>query len=231
MHNKTTTKAIVVDDHPLFRRGVVELLNESNQFEVIKSFGSAIELIDSMPFTPPDILLLDLQMPEMSGIEALKRLRSKLQDTKIVILTVSADTQSLMDAISIGADGYLLKDTDPEQILKQLSSVMEGKIAITESGVNILAQGIRSQGHTNRTSDSSEFHGGILKDMTEREKQTLELISKGLSNKLIGRQLGISDATVKVYVKNLLRKLGLHSRLELAAWNHKHKTFHSDVDL
>ena len=230
MCNKKVSKAIVVDDHPLFRRGVVELLNESADFEVIKSFGSAVDFINCTPLIHPDLLLLDLQMPDMSGIEALKQLRNELVSTKIVMLTVSTDTQSLMDAISIGADGYLLKDTDPEQILRQLKSVMEGKIAITESGVTLLAQGIRSQGQTPQSTPEPAFQEDMLNDMTEREKQTLELISQGLSNKLIGRQLGISDGTVKVYVKNLLRKLGLHSRLELAAWNHKHKAFQSGDD-
>lgn len=227
MSEKPVVKAVVVDDHPLFRRGVVELLKESPRFEVINSYGSAIELCEEMPIDPiPEILLMDLQMPEMSGLQALKELRPKLLDTKIVMLTVSMDSQSLIEAISIGADGYLLKDTDPDQILKQLESVLEGKIAINESGVTLLAEGIRSQSHNNIT--YQEPQENILDEMTEREKQTLELISKGMSNKLIGRELGISDGTVKVYVKNLLRKLGLHSRLELAAWNHKHKAFHPE---
>ncbi|WP_319381290.1 response regulator transcription factor [Thiomicrorhabdus sp.] len=129
MNDETVAKAIVVDDHPLFRRGVVELLNESRQFEVICSYGSAVELIADLPFSAPDLLLLDYQMPEMSGIEALKILRPRLPKSKIVMLTVSMDSQSLLDAISLGADGYLLKDTDSEQILQQLTSVMAGKIA------------------------------------------------------------------------------------------------------
>ncbi len=228
MKSSTTANAIVVDDHPLFRRGVVELLNESDRFDVMQSYGSALDLIEDMPEIPPDLLLLDLQMPDMSGIEALKALRPQLTDTKIVMLTVSMDSQSLMEAISIGADGYLLKDTDSEQILDHLSAVLAGKIAIDESAVTLLAQGIRSQNHPMPTQREPETHEDILNDLTERERQTLELISKGLSNKLIARELGISDGTVKVYVKNLLRKLDLHSRLELAAWNHRLKASQTD---
>jgi two-component system nitrate/nitrite response regulator NarL len=167
-------------------------------------------------------------MPDMSGIEALKALRPQLTDTKIVMLTVSMDSQSLMEAISIGADGYLLKDTDSEQILDHLSAVLAGKIAIDESAVTLLAQGIRTQGQPAPTQREPENHEDILNELTERERQTLELISKGLSNKLIARELGISDGTVKVYVKNLLRKLDLHSRLELAAWNHRLKASQTD---
>lgn len=228
MKSPTTANAIVVDDHPLFRRGVVELLNESDRFDVMQSYGSALDLIEDMPEIPPDLLLLDLQMPDMSGIEALKALRPQLTDTKIVMLTVSMDSQSLMEAISIGADGYLLKDTDSEQILDHLSAVLAGKIAIDESAVTLLAQGIRTQSQPMTNQREPENHEDILNELTERERQTLELISKGLSNKLIARELGISDGTVKVYVKNLLRKLDLHSRLELAAWNHRLKASQTD---
>lgn len=221
MNTDHTVTAIVVDDHPLFRRGVVELLKESPRFDVLKSYGSAIELCRAMPLEPvPGLLLMDLQMPEMSGLEALKQLRPQLTETKIVMLTVSMDSETLIEAISIGADGYLLKDTDPDQIISQLESVLDGHIAINASGVTLLAEGIRSQ---SQPSHEKAPDMSILDELTERERQTLQLISQGLSNKLIARELGISDGTVKVYVKNLLRKLGLHSRLELAAWNHKHR--------
>ncbi|MBF6057397.1 MULTISPECIES: response regulator [Thiomicrorhabdus] len=231
MNSVTPAKAIVVDDHPLFRRGVVELLSESKEFEVVSSFGSAVDLIAAMPITAPDLLLLDYQMPEMSGIEALKILRPQLPQSKIVMLTVSMDSHSLLEAITLGADGYLLKDTESEQILKQLASVMQGKIAINESGITLLAQSIRSNGISPNPPEADMQNDEALealKELTERERQTLKLISKGLSNKLIARELGISDGTVKVYVKNLLRKLGLRSRLELAAWSHNHSFAHSD---
>lgn len=217
-------KTIVVDDHPLFRRGVVELLIESTEYELIKDYGSATELINDMPLAPPDLLLLDINMPEMNGIEALKGLREPFQTSKIVMLTVSMDSDSLLDALSAGADGYLLKDSDPDLILMQLKKVLDGTIAITESGITILAQSLRSQ--TSLPPSETTASSGLLDELTERERQTFALISQGMSNKLIARELGISDSTVKVYVKSLLRKLGVNSRLELAAWNHKHQVFH-----
>jgi len=229
MTDSNVTKAIVVDDHPLFRRGVVELLNESKQFEVVQSFGSAEELLETLPSTPPDLILLDFQMPGLTGVDALKQLRTKWPKTKFVILTFSMNSQNLIDAISYGTDGFLLKDSSSAQILDQLNSVMQGKITINESGITILAQSMRNQEITpSATLENSEKQNAILDDLTEREKQTFELISKGLSNKLIARELGISDGTVKVYVKSLLRKLELNSRLELAAWSHTHKPFGSD---
>lgn len=225
-------KAIVVDDHPLFRRGVVELLNESQKYQVVQSFGSARELLEGLPNTPPDLILLDFQMPQMSGVDALKELRPQWPETKFVILTFSMDSQNLIDAISCGTDGFLLKDSASVQILAQLDSVMEGKITINESGISLLAESIRTQGNTHTAAkvEISSKQNKVFDDLTEREKQTLELISKGLSNKLIARELGISDGTVKVYVKSLLRKLELNSRLELAAWCHTHKAFHSDAN-
>lgn len=219
-------KTIVVDDHPLFRRGVVELLIESGLFEVIKDYDRALELVESLPMLAPDLLLLDLNMPEMSGIEALRRLRQPFSSSKIVMLTVSMDSDSVVEAISAGADGYLLKDSDPDQILTQLERVLEGKIAITETGVSLLAQSLRAS--TSVVVSDAKDAEGLLDELTERERQTFALIAKGMSNKLIARELGISDSTVKVYVKSLLRKLGLNSRLELAAWNHKHQVFPSE---
>lgn len=229
MIGSKVAKVIVVDDHPLFRRGVVELLNESKNFEVVDSFGSAQELIQNLPLKPPDLILLDFQMPGLSGVDALKKLRSKWPETKFVILTFSMDSQNLLDAISYGTDGFLLKDSSSRQILDQLDSVMQGKITINESGITILAKSMRTQGITpSLTIEKADKKNNILDDLTEREKQTFELISKGLSNKLIARELGISDSTVKVYVKSLLRKLELNSRLELAAWSHANKPFDPD---
>ncbi|MBN2606482.1 MAG: response regulator transcription factor [Thiotrichales bacterium] len=219
----TTVQTIVVDDHPLFRRGVVELLTESGHFEVVNDFGSAVELLENMPEVHPDLLLMDFQMPGLTGIEAVKKLRPQLPNTKIVMLAVSMDAQSLLEVISAGVDGYLPKDTDAEVILNKLTKVLNGQMILSDSSLNLLAEGLRAQSFgTFSTPDVTQNHES-LKDLTERERQTLDLISKGLNNKLIARELGISDGTVKVYVKNLLRKLGLHSRLELAAWKHNQK--------
>jgi two-component system nitrate/nitrite response regulator NarL len=210
-------RVIVIDDHPLFRRGVVELLNGSDLFEMIADFSSAMQLKEYLINTTPDLLLLDLQMPDMSGLEALKQIKPFYKNLKIVILTASDDNQQLLESIRYGADGYLMKDSEPEEILSHLSRVLEGQISMNDAVVDALA-------HTLRNSLEPEAEIQVEKDaidgMTEREQQTLNLIAQGMNNKLIARELGISDGTVKVYVKNLLRKLDLHSRLELAAWVH-----------
>ncbi|MGH1538928.1 MAG: response regulator [Arenicella sp.] len=204
---------VVVDDHPLFRRGVVELLNETEELTVIAEFENGADLLVALDDIYPDILLLDLQMPDQSGLELLQEIRNSDHELKIVILTACEDQEKLLDALGHGANGYLQKDTAPEDMLNQLLSVMDGNIALSEDGVTVVAQHLRRK-HEEETRQTQD----ILTDMTDREKETLYLITKGLNNKLIARELDISDGTVKVYVKNLLRKLNLHSRLELAAW-------------
>jgi two-component system nitrate/nitrite response regulator NarL len=209
---------IVVDDHPLFRRGVVSLLNSSKFFNVQADFSSAMLLDDYLAKSMiknsiPDLLLLDLQMPDMSGLEALKQIKPKYKALKIVILTASDESEPLLDTIRYGADGYLMKDSESEDILNSLKSVLQGHIAMNETAMDVLAHTLRGG-----SEEVMPLEDNAIESMTERERQTLALIVQGMNNNLIARELGISDGTVKVYVKNLLRKLNLHSRLELAAW-------------
>lgn len=208
---------VVVDDHPLFRRGVVELLNDSEEMTVIAEYDCATSLLNNLSETYPDILLLDLQMPDQSGLEVLKQLRSHDEQLKIIIITACNDQQMLLEALRFGANGFLQKDTPPDEILAQLISAVKGNVVINAGAVTSLATHLREH----QTAATSQANPAFTQ-MTERERETLFYISKGLNNKLIARELGISDGTVKVYVKNLLRKLNLHSRLELAAWAHNH---------
>jgi len=226
MNMTPPTKVIVVDDHPLFRRGVVDLLNGSRFFKVLADFSSAT-LLDAylteltLKETMPDLLLLDLQMPDMSGLEALKQIKPKYQALKIVILTASDESSQLMDTIRYGADGYLMKDSEPEEIVNSLNSVVQGHVVMNAIAVDVLAHTLRNRPEQVRLQGDN-----AIESMTQRERQTLDLIVQGMNNKLIARELDISDGTVKVYVKNLLRKLNLHSRLELSAWAHANINFH-----
>lgn len=218
INSNSPARVVVVDDHPLFRRGVVELLNASDLFEVITDFSSATQLDEYLQHTTPDLLLLDLQMPDMSGLEALKQIKPLHENLKIVILTASDDNEQLLETIRHGADGYLMKDSEPDEILSHLSRVLEGQISMNNAVVDALAHSLRDAMQSKPVTIETE--NTLIDSMTEREQQTLNLIAQGMNNKLIARELGISDGTVKVYVKNLLRRLNLHSRLELAAWVH-----------
>ena len=217
--SESQISVVVVDDHPLFRRGVVELLNDSDEMTVIAEYDNGFTLLDNLEGNYPDILLLDLQMPDKSGLELLKQIRECDEQLKIIIITACTDQDKLLEALKYGANGYLQKDTPPDEILSHLLSVSEGKVALNDAAITSIATHIR-QNHEQEAVTCNE----ALSEMSDRERETPFYIAKGLNNKLIARELGISDGTVKVYVKNLLRKLDMHSRLELAAWAHKNLT-------
>jgi len=157
----------------------------------------------------PDLILLDLNMQGMNGLETLRHLRDQGVTSRIVMLTVSDADEDVLQAISLGADGYLLKDMEPEELLDQIKRALNGKMVLSEAVTQILATAIRNP--NNKSS-------GEIDALTQRELEILKLIAKGLSNKLIARELDISDGTVKVHVKHLLKKLHLRSRVEAAVW-------------
>ncbi len=209
----------VIDDHPLFRRGVVELLNDHVDITVIAEYDNARSYLEDTPRAKADLLLLDLNMPEKSGIELLTEIRQSDEQLKIIILTACTDETQIFEVLRQGANGYLQKDTPPDEILSQLLSAMAGNVALNSESVTTLANYFRDH-----KLQELQHSNDIITHLTEREQETLALIAKGLNNKLIARELGITDGTVKVYVKSLLRKLNLHSRLELAAWSHQNVT-------
>jgi two-component system nitrate/nitrite response regulator NarL len=217
--NEHLIKLVVADDHPLFRRGVVELLNDSEEMEVIAEYDNGFSLLENLDQNYPDILLLDLQMPGKTGLELLRDIRQHDNDLKILIITACDEQEKLLDALRHGANGYLQKDTPPDEILGHLLRVAEGKVALNIDAITSLATHIRED-----QQQQTSIGNKMLSELTERERETLLHISSGLNNKLIARELNISDGTVKVYVKSLLRKLNVNSRLELAAWAHQNLT-------
>lgn len=226
MDKSAACRVLLVDDHPLFRRGLAQLLDDSPHFTVVQELENGNHLLDALNTQQPQLLLLDLNMPQQSGLELLQQVRNHGFPVRIVVITASEDDDDLFRALAMGADGFLMKDTSPSEMLDALSRAMTGKIALNPDSVTRLAQSLRdtsSQPLANSGYHTIALHpASHTPDLTARERQTLLLIAQGLNNKLIARKLGISDGTVKVYVKSLLRKLDLHSRLELAAWVHKH---------
>jgi two-component system, NarL family, nitrate/nitrite response regulator NarL len=204
-----TQRLLIVDDHPLFRKGVSYLISQIPAFEVVGEASSGREGIDMALTLRPDLILLDLNMKDMKGTEVLKQVKMRDADVRIVILTVSDDVEDLSEALRAGADGYLLKDTEPEELLLQLKDAAIGKITLTESLVALLAHSMRQQSPPKTIADAH---------LTEQELRVLELIAVGKSNKLIARELDIAEGTVKVHVKHLLKKLHSRSRVEAAVW-------------
>lgn len=202
-------RIVLVDDHPLFRTGVRQLLSAQADFEVVGEASSAAQGVETARRLLPDLVLLDLNMRGRDGLGALQELRASGLAVRVVVLTVSDAEQDLVAMVRAGADGYLLKDTEPEQLVEKLRLACSGQNVFDDQLTGVLVTALREDAAPPDTR---------LGELTEREAQILRLIASGLSNKLIARELDISDGTVKVHVKNLLRKLGLRSRLEAAVW-------------
>lgn len=212
--DQTTTKSpaqvLLIDDHPLLRRGITQLLEMESDMEMAGEASNAEDGIRLAVELEPDLILLDLNMPKVNGLETLKRLREQGVASRIVIFTVSDHEEDVIAALRSGADGYLLKDMEPEDLLDQLHQAAVGRMVISDRLTALLAEALRNQKPTRNQPD--------FDSLTPREQEILRLIADGLSNKMIARRLDISEGTVKVHVKHLLKKLGLRSRVEVAVW-------------
>ena len=208
----TTTEhqtVLVIDDHPLFRKGVRQLLEMGGDFTPAGEAADGTEGLRLAQQLKPDLILLDINMQGTSGIETLKAIKATDLDSRVIMLTVSDHEDDLVAALRAGADGYLLKDMEPEQLLASLKAAAQGQLALSERLVGMLARALRDD---SRPTDPDKA------GLTDREQEILQLVAAGLSNKLIARQLDISEGTVKVHVKHLLKKLNLRSRVEAAVW-------------
>ena len=204
-----STRVLIVDDHPLFRIGVRQLLALETGYDVVGEAASGQEGIALARLHDPDLILLDLNMNGMDGLETLRTMRYLGVDARIIVLTVSNSPDDLMTAIRAGSDGFILKDNDPEDILRMIASALEGKNAISPELASLLATALREEA-------ASERRGGA--NLTDRETSILKCLAAGKSNKLIARDLDIMESTVKVHIRNLLKKLHFKSRLEAAIW-------------
>jgi two-component system nitrate/nitrite response regulator NarL len=208
--NAETSTLIAIDDHPLFRKGVADLIEMEPRLEMIGEAASGEEGVALATELNPDLILLDLNMKGMDGVETLKQIKGAGLEARVIMLTVSDNEDDVVTALRAGADGYLLKDMEPEDTLEYLRQGASGKLVISERLTELLAHALRSEG--SHPSDAEQA------GLTEREYEILQLIAKGLSNKMIARKLDITEGTVKVHVKHLLKKLNLRSRVEAAVW-------------
>ena len=201
-------KVIIIDDHTLFREGLQRLLVR-HEIDVVSSVSNGEDGIKSIKKLEPDIVLLDLRMPNVNGIDVLKNIREHNKSLPVVMLTTSDDEKDLIEAFRNGASGYLLKDMEPDDLVVALRDVLKGETIVAPNLFQILAK--FHQG------DDTEINiTNLIATLTPRENEILELLAEGQSNKLIAKNLGISDGTVKLHVKSILRKLEIHSRVEAA---------------
>lgn len=202
-------RLLVVDDHPLFRKAVLQLLARAGNFNVVGEASSGAQGLELARQVCPDLVLLDLHMKDMSGLEVLKTIKSWDLDCRVVMLTVADGLANLLSALRAGADGYLLKDMEPEELVVRLKQAALGEVALSERLTRLLAHALQAEG----------IHPGLDEaDLTEQQSRILERIVQGKSNKLIARELNLAEATVKLHVGHLLRKLNVRSRVEAAVW-------------
>ena len=202
------TRLMLVDDHPLLRRGLRQLFADEADFEVVAEAGTGGEAVRAAQEQQPDLILLDLHMKEMSGLDTLDALRAAGVEARIVILTVSDQRDEVVAAFRRGADGYLLKDMEPEELVERIKQAAAGETVVSEQLSGVLATALRAP----------EQNDDLIARLTEREAAILRQIARGQSNKVIARHLDIAEGTVKVHVKNLLKKMNMRSRVEAAVW-------------
>lgn len=207
-------KVFLIDDHALFRKGVGQIINTDPSFEVIGEASSGQEGLDLAKILRPDLVLIDLNMKGLNGIETLRRFKEADLVAKFIVITVSDAEDDLLEALRAGADGYLLKDMDPEDLCANIKKVAGGMTVIQDTLTEILKQALLDPKLSRKDKEVS---------LTEREQEILQCLATGLNNKTIARNLGISNTTVKVHIKHLLSKLKLTSRLEAAVWAHNKK--------
>lgn len=200
---------LLIDDHALFRIGLSELL-ERRGIQVMDALGDCGAGIEKVIDKQPDVVVLDIRMPQMTGIEVLRELRSRAQKMPIAMLTTSRDERDVIESLQAGAQGYLLKDMEPDDLISALNDIVAGKTVVAPELTMVLARAV--QGEIEEVPEVADDFA----ELTPRESEILCHLAEGQSNKVIANNLGISDGTVKLHVKSILRKLNVHSRVEAA---------------
>lgn len=202
-------RILLVDDHEIVRKGLRSLLDAEPDLEVVGEAGSAGEAIRRVGFDSPDVVVLDVRLPDASGVEACRNIRSAFPDVRVLMLTSFADEEALMAAILAGASGYLLKRIDSAALLESLRRIGRGESLIDPDMVTKLFSALRGGGPS---SDP------LLDRLSDQERKVLDLIAEGKTNREISSEMFLAEKTVKNYVSNLLTKLGMSRRSEAAAY-------------
>lgn len=217
---KSPMRVLIIDDHALFRVGLQELLTRRG-IDTLAATGDALEGIRIAVEQLPDIILVDLRMPQMDGLTVLRKLREAGLQMPITMLTTSTEERDLVESLRSGAQGYLIKDMEPDDVVDSLRQIVEGQTIVAPDLTGVLARVV--SGETDDVMEPAD----PFAELTPREREILMHLAEGQSNKVIARNLGISDGTVKLHVKAVLRKLSLHSRVEAAVMAVQHGLRHN----
>lgn len=206
-----TIKLLLADDHVMVRRGLQVFLSTQSDIQLIGEAATGQEALDQVGVLQPDVVLMDINMPGMSGIEATKQIKLLQPHVKVIILTSFSDQDHALPAIRAGAKGYLLKDIEPEELVRAIHNVHNGKVELhPDVAGQLMNQYAEAGQETSPTADNA------LAELTAREHEVLRLIASGKSNRTIAEELFISEKTVKTHVSHVLSKLGLTDRTQAA---------------
>lgn len=204
-------KVFLLDDHEVVRRGVHELLSVEEDIEIVGEAGTAADALVRIPATRPDVAVLDVRLPDGSGVEVCREVRSQDEDVKCLMLTSFSDDEALFDAIMAGASGYVLKAIRGNELLSAVRDVAAGRSLLDPVATARVLERLRDGGRSGRGDDR-------LAHLTEQERKILDLIGEGLTNRVIGERLHLAEKTIKNYVSSLLSKLGMERRSQAAAY-------------
>lgn len=204
------TRVLIIDDHTLFRSGIKLLLERQAGFAVVGEAGNALDGVKRAKKLKPDVILLDLHMPDTSGLQVIALLREEAPLAQIIMLTVSEDAEDLLEALRAGARGYLLKNIETDFLLDAIARAAKAESVMSPVMANKLADAIRAP-----AKEISHIDSGIER-LTVREREVIIMLARGASNKEIARSLDLVESTVKIHVQGILRKLNLSSRVQAA---------------
>jgi two-component system nitrate/nitrite response regulator NarL len=207
-------RVLLVDDHTLFRSGICSLLQRHPDFEIVGEAGDGLEGIKRARSLRPDVVLLDLHMPGVSGLQAVKVMAEEIPDVQVLMLTVSEDAQDLMDALRAGASGYLLKNIETDMLVDAIRRAARGESVVSQQMTAKLIQGVRSPPKADASAERDRF--------SPRERDIMVSLAMGESNKEIARRLDLAESTVKIHVQNIFKKLNMSSRVQVALYAVEH---------
>lgn len=208
----TTIRVLLADDHSLFRRGVACALAGHADIELVGEATDGLQVIAMARELTPDVVLMDICMPRMNGLEATRQIKAEFPEVKIVILTIAEGDQNLFEAIKGGAQGYLLKDVEPQHLVEMVRGVFRGEAPISRTAAAKILTEFSRQAREADAGDRSKA------DLTTREREVLGLVAGGATNKDVAATLGISPSTAKNHLQNILAKLHLENRVQAAAF-------------
>jgi len=217
-------RVLIVDDHTLFRSGIKALLQRQKGFEVVGEAGDGLEGVKRAKTLKPDVVLLDIHMPGISGREAVQLIAEEVPEARVVMLTVSEDAEDLVDTLRAGARGYLLKNIETDYLVDAIQRAAQGESVMSAQMTGKLVQEIRSLPKGGQPAPQE----GERERLSPREKEIITLLAKGASNKEMARVLNVAESTVKIHVQNILKKLNLSSRVQAAVYAVEHGLAHKE---